>query len=804
MNDFRQDVRYALRSLLRAPVFTAVAVLTLALGIGANTAIFSLIDGVLLEPLAYANAGRLVAVFSSERGGAETRNPTSPANFLDWQRESRTLEHLTAARPWSPTLRDGDAPEQVGAIMATGSLFELLGVAPELGRTFRSPDPGGDAQRVVVIGNGLWRRRFGGDPSVIGSTLTLDGEAYEVIGVMPRGFEFPPFWATGAELWAPLAFSPDDAANRSASFLRVFGRLAPGATVEEARAEVASITARLAADFPEANEGLQSNVESLSEPVVGEVRSTLFLLLGVVALVLLIAATNVANLLLGRVAARERESAIRVALGAGRRRLARQWLTESAVLSVAGGALGVLLAAWGIDALAALSPTAVPRLAEVRIDGTVLAFTLLVSLATVFVFGAGAALRAARAEPGSALRTRAGSGAARRRVRYLLVGTQIALAVVLLVGSGLLVKSLLLLQRRDAGFAVADRVTMRVSLSGTAHAERQTDYFRDLVERVEALPGVRSAGVVNHLPISGDLWRGPLAAEGAPPAPGSEPPSASYRVATAGYFEAMGIPLLRGRAFTSADAEGSAPVVLVNRTLAERLLAGRDPVGSRIRLGGDGDPWLTVVGVVGDASQESLLEPVIPEVYFPYTQNPVGWFREGTLVVHAAAGADLAAALRREASAIDPGAAVADLLPLRQVLAEDLRRERTNSWLLGVFAAIAVALALVGLYGVISYLVGQRTHEMGVRVALGARAGDITRMVLGESLAVTGAAVGVGLVLALLLTRLLVNMLYGVAPTDPVIFAGVAVGIAAVATLASAVPARRASRVDPMTALRGD
>jgi predicted permease len=387
-------------------------------------------------------------------------------------------------------------------------------------------------------------------------------------------------------------------------------------------------------------------------------------------------------------------------------------------------------------------------------------------------------------------------------VRYLLVGTQIALAVVLLVGSGLLVKSLLLLQRRDAGFAVDDRVAMRLSLSGTAHEDRQAEYFRELVERVEALPGVSAAGVVNHLPIRGDLWRSSFSAEGDAAAAG-DPPSASYRVTTPGYFEAMGIPLLRGRAFGVADAEGSPPVVLVNRTLAERLLPGRDPVGARIRLGGDEDPWLTVIGVVGDASQESLLEPVIPEVYYPYAQNPVGWFREGTLVAHASS-AGLAAALRREANAIDPGVAVADPLLMSQVLAEDLRRERTNSWLLGVFAAIAVTLALVGLYGVISYLVGQRTHEMGVRVALGARAADITRMVLGESLAVTGAAVAVGLGLALLLTRLLVHMLYGVTATDPVIFAGVAVGIAAVATLAAAIPARRAARVDPMTALRGE
>jgi putative ABC transport system permease protein len=807
MDTLLQDLRYAARQLLRSPGFAAVAVLTLALGIGANTAIFSVVRGVLLRPLEYRDAGWLVALFSEERDGTEARNPTSPANFLDWSEQSKSFQEMTAAQPWSPTLTGRDAPVQISALKATPSLFALLGVQPLLGRTFPPGEAVSGPEHVVVLGYGLWTRQFGADRGIVGRQIVLDGESYTVAGVMPPSFEFPPFWATGAEMWVPLTFTPEAAADRSASYLRVFARLRPGVTLAQAKAEMDAVGARLRQTYPEANQGIGINVEALREPVVSGARPALLALLGAVGLLLLISCANVANLLAGRAAARERETAVRAALGAGRGRLVRQWLTESILLALTGGTGGFVLALWAVNALIALSPRGFPRLQEIRPDAGVLGFTILLSLLTGVVLGLIPALQTVKPNLMGPLRGRS-RDTGLRQLRRVLAGFEIALALVLMVGATLLTRSLLLTLHVDPGFRAEDLLTLKVSLAGSAHAdpEQQIQFFRALTARVEALPGVRSAGVVNHLPISGDLWRTELGVEGTP-VPEDESPTTSYRVVSPKFFTTMGTPLLRGRWLEERDTKDAVPVVLVNQTLARRIWPGEDAVGKRIRLGGprSRDPWLTVVGVVGDVKQQNLVDPVIPEVYFPYGQNPVSWFREATLVVHHAPGATgLDAVIRREVAAIDRGVPVSSALSMRQVLSEHLRRQRLLSVLFGTFALTALLLCVVGVYGVVSYFVGQRTHEIGIRLALGAPAAGIVRLILGENAALAGTAVGVGIGVALLLTRFLGSLLFGVSPTDVWTFAGAALLLIAVALLASYLPARRATQVDPMVALRSE
>jgi putative ABC transport system permease protein len=807
MDTLLQDLRQGVRQLLRAPGIFAVAVLTLALGIGASTAIFSVVRGVLLRPLEYRDPGRLVAIFSAERGGAETRNPSSPANFLDWSAQSRTVDQMTAAQPWSPTLTGSDAPVQLSALKATPSLFSLLGVQPMLGRTFPPGEVVGGPDHVVVLGYSLWERQFGADRGIVGRSIVLNGEGYTVIGVMPREFQFPPFWATGAEMWVPLTFTPDAAGVRGANFLRVFGRLRPGATLEQARGEMEAIAGRLRAEYPRQNEGLGINVESLREPVVSGARPALLALLGAVGLLLLISCANVANLMAGRAAARQRETSVRSALGAGRRRLIRQWVTESILLSLVGGAAGSLLAVWAIDSLIAISPKGFPRLDEIRPDATVLAYALILALAIGVILGLIPALQSSRPDLMGPLRGRS-RDTGLRKLRRALAGFEIALALVLLVGATLLTRSLLRTLHVDPGFQTEGRLTMKLSLAGSSHSgsEQQRRFFPELVERVEALPGVESAGVVNHLPISGDLWRSELAVEGRPARPG-ESIATSYRVVTPRLFETLGTALLKGRGLEESDSKDAVPVALVNQTLADRTWPGEDPLGKRIRIGGSdsNDPWVTVVGVVRDIKQSSLVDPVIPEIYFPYGQNPVDWFQEATLVVHHAPGASrLAAAIRDEVAAIDRSVPVSSPLTLDQVLAEHLRRQRLTSALFGAFALTALTLCLVGVYGVVSYFVGQRTHEIGIRLALGSSRTEIIRLILGENVALAGMAVGCGVVVGLVITRFMGSLLFGISPSDPVTFGGASVLLLLVALLASYLPARRATRVDPMVALRAE
>jgi predicted permease len=788
LDELAGDLRYALRTMRRGPGFTLACVLALALGIGANTAIFSVVDAVLLRPLPYADSGRLVTILS--RGHL----PVAPRTYLDWQEQSRSFAAMGAAEAFGPNLAGIERPEQVTAMRLTPEVLPMLGVAPLLGRV----PVAGDGPGVVVLSHGLWTRRFGADPGAIGREVRLDGTSHTVVGVMPPGFQFAPFWVTGAELWAPLDFG-EDAASRKRSSLRVFGRLAGGVSLEDARAEMAGIGARLDAEFPGTSRDVQ--VVPLHEKVVGGVRPALLVLLGAVGLVLLIACANVAHLLLARAAARQRELAIRAALGAGRGRLARQLLTESLLLALLGGAAGLGLAALAVDAVVALRPGDLPRVAGIGIDGRVLGVTLAVSLLAGLAFGVLPALTSLR--PGA----RPGRG---HGLRGALVGSQVALSLVLAVGAGLMIRSVVKLGAIEPGWDPRGVVSMVVSVAGAERGApgKRAELFRALVEDVRAVPGVTAASAINHLPLGGDVWMFPIAIEGRPRAAPGEQPHAVYRVVLPGYFATMRQPLLAGRDVAPGDTLDAAPVVVVNRRLAE-LHFGGDALGARLAVGEDG--LATIVGVVADARQDDWTTPARAEVYLPYLQtraaleDPSSHRAYLTLVARASTdSASLAATVRARVAALDPGVTVSHVATMEEVVAREHARPRFLLAVLGAFAGASLLLSAIGIYGVVSHAVARRRHEIGIRVALGATRGRVMRMVLREGLTPVIAGVLAGVAGALALARLLAGLLYGVGATDPVTFVAVAALLAAVAAAACLVPARRAARVDPMTALRQD
>jgi putative ABC transport system permease protein len=802
-----RDLRYGLRTLARTPGLSAAMVLVLALGIAASTAVFSVVNAVLLRPLPYEAADRLVVMLHRDR------NPVAPANYLDWRRAATRFERMGAAELWSPNLTGDDHPERVRALRVTADILPLLGVAPAVGRPLLERDFRAGTDKSLVLGHELWQSRYAGDPGVVGRAITLDGEAYTVVGVMPAGFSFPPFWATGSQLWAPLLLE-DRATNREGSSLRVFGRLAEGVTLEEARAEVAAITARLEAEFPGTNNGV--TVRPLIDVVVGDVRPALLVLLGAVGFVLLVTCANVAHMLLARAAARQKEIALRAALGASRGRLLRQLLTESLVLALAAGGAGLLLARGGIRALVALGPPGLPRLETVVLDGRVLAFALAVSLATGFAFGLVPALQATRRDLGDSLREgERGSteGGGRGGLRSVLVASEMALALVLLVGAGLMIRSFVALQAVDPGFDRRNVLSMIVSVAGTASAEpaRRAAFFEGVVRDASALPGVTGASAINHLPLAGDIWGWPFRVEEGPePKPG-ESPTATYRVVLPGYFRTMGIPVRRGRDVQDGDRAGAPGVVVVNESLAARHWPGEDPIGKRLALSdGEAAPtWLTVVGVVKDTVRGRWGAPPEDELFLPYPQvrryveNPSSHYAYLTLVVRTTGDpASLAPALRRAVWARERNAPISDVRVLEEVVEGATARPRFYVVLLGSFAAVALFLAAVGVYAVISFSVARRTNEIGIRMALGAEPGDVVRLVVGQGLLVGLVGALAGVLGALALTRLMSTMLYGVGSHDPATFACVLVLLATVALLASYIPARRATRIDPLRALR--
>ncbi len=806
MDTLRQDVVYALRRLVQAPGFAAVAIMTLALGIGANSAIFSITHAVLLKALPFEKPERLVRL--SQTWEHRSVGVYSPQNFLDTEAQARSFESLAAVDGGSMTLTDRGAPALIQSAGVSATFFHLLGIRPVLGRAFETGENDPGRSRIVVLGHALWRTRFAADPSVVGQTIHLDREDYLVVGVAPAGFAFP----EKTEAWTPVPY--DDlfrTKSRGAWYLTVIGRLKPGVTLAAANEEVGAIAERLAKAYPDADKGVGGAVASLHEAMVGDTRPALLVLLGAVALVLLIACVNVANLLLARVSSREPEIALRQALGAGRPRLVRQLMTESLLLAGLGGGAGLLLARFSLEFLIGLQPAGVPRLADVGVDRVVVAFAAALSLLTAVLFGAFPALHATGRAAVQALREggRGLSSGRGARLRGGLVVGQMALAMMLLAGAGLLIRSFARLHEVNPGFRPENALTFRLSLPESAYATegRRAAFFQELLPRLRALPGVRSAAAVVKLPISGSNLSISFEVKGRPPLPPADQPSMEMRVATAGYFETMGIPMRRGRAFDRGDTADSPQVVVLSETAVRRYFPSEDPMGKWITLGwgrsaGLPPPGGEVVGVVGDVKDRGLAQENPPEVYLPHAQLPLDTM--SVVLRTAVPPLSLAPVVEKAVHEMDPELPVARLSTLEDIVSRSVSEARFYMVLLGAFAAMALALAALGIFGVMSYAVVQRSREIGIRIALGADPRGVRRMVLGQALRLTVSGVTVGLVASLALSRTLAGLLFDLSPTDPATMACVAVVLSGVATLASYLPARTATRVDPLTALRSE
>ena len=807
METLLQNLRYTIRRLWKSPGFTTVAVITLALGIGANTAIFSVVNAILLRPLPYKDDSRLVVILN------QGRNPVAPANFIDWRSQSQAFSHVEAAEYWTPNLTAADNPEKLWALRVTTDIFPMLGVQPLLGRTFLPEEQETGKEHEVVLSYPLWQSHFGGNPKIIGRAVALSGENYTVVGVMPREFKFAPFWATKAELWAPLALGTR-LTDRSGSSLRVFARLKSGVTLDQAQAEMATITSRLEREFPGTNQDIQ--ILSLREKVVGNIRSALLVLLGAVGFVLLIACVNVSHMQLARAAARREEIALRSALGAGRWDMFRQFLTESLTLALLGGVAGLLLAIWGVRVLIALSPDAVPRVETVGVDGRVLMFAIGISLLTGLAFGMAQAWKANSVNLSETLKEGergSSEGLHRNRLRGSLVASEFALAVVLLAGAGLMVRTFLALQHVDPGFDPHGVLSLVVGVAGTEEgiAGHTGNFYQQVLRKVGAVPGIESVSGINHLPLAGDEWGFPFHVQGRPPERPGEEPVAAYRVVFPGYFRTMQIPILRGRDVTDADNVHAPGVVVINDYLARRYWPGQDPIGKAITFDSPAKnpSWLTVVGVAKNTARSSWISPPDAEVFLPYLQNrsyldaPSPPFAYLTLVVRASGEpAAFAPKIRGAIHSVDKNIPLSEIKTMDQVVAEATGESRFYLIVLGAFATTALVLAGVGIYGVMNYSVSRRTREIGIRVALGAQGRDVLKLVVFEGMVAALAGVTVGLAGALALSRLMAGLLYGTRPTDPATLAAVVLVLSGVAVAASYIPARRAAKVDPIVALR--
>jgi putative ABC transport system permease protein len=801
MSTLLQDLRYGLRMLAKNPGFTVVAVLTLALGIGANTAIFSLVNGVFLRPLAYRDPGRLVFVAATNRVRGVKVGVTSYPDFADWRAQNHVFSGLAAYRPQYYDLSGVAQPERIRGVRVSEDLLPLLDEKPVLGRAFLPEEYQSGKNHVVLVSDGLWRRLFSSDPGLVGRTLKLNDEIYNVIGVMPPRFAFPP--NEHASLYTPLVAD----ANRDHGWLWAVGRLKPRISLREAQVEMDTISARLEQQYSSSNKGHGVNLLPLQEMVVGSLRPAFLVFVCAVGLVLLIACANCANLMLGRTTARARELAVRAALGAGRRRLMRQLLTESALLSLLGGALGLVLAFWGVDALVALMrrDLPIPRLENIRIDNWVLGFSFLVSLLTGIFFGLAPALAGSRVELNESLKegSRSVTGSLRPvQLRSLLVVSEVALALVLLVGAGLMIRSFLLLSSVETGVDTRNVLALDFSLYESRYAQPhvRTDFLQQVAERVRNLPGVKSASWATSLPLSGDSDEDSFSIVGQSEPGSGKPRNASFNVVGPGYFKTLLIPLIRGRDFTDRDTQAAPGVALINQAMVRRFWPDEDPLGKQITM--DGKSFFSIVGVVGNVRQLGQASETSPEVYLSYLQDPVAWPYRTLIVRSAGDPLKLVGLVEQEVWSVNKDQPVSNIRTMEQVLADSVSQPRTFTLLMGVFAALALALASVGIYGVVSYSVSQRTHEVGVRLALGAERVDVLRLVVGQGMALTGIGLGIGLGGALALTRFLSSFLYGVRPTDPITFAVVALTLAGVALLATYIPARRAMKVDPMVALR--
>ncbi len=796
------QVRLALRSLRRAPAFTLAAVATLALGIGANTAIFSVVSGVLLDPLGYPEPDRLVVVWG--RHVTIGRETASLPDFLDWRTGARAFESLAAMTHTRFNLTGAGEPEVVWGGIATASLLDVFGTVPSIGRGFRAEEERGAAPRVAMLGEGYWRRRFGASRDVVGRPVLLSGVPHTVVGIVPAALRLE----RPVDVWTPLV--TDSTRPRRADFLTVFGRLRRGVTPERAQHEMTTIARRLERQYPETNEGWSAEVVGLREQVVGEVRPALLVFMGAVGLVLLIACANVANLMLARVAARGREMTVRAALGASRARLAGELLLESAVLGLLGGGLGLLLAVWGIESVRSLAPGTIPRVEEIGLDLRVIGFSVALSLLSGLAFGLVPAWRLSGGDLKDGL-TEGGRGVAGgvglHRARSALVLAEVALAFVLLSGAALLLRSFDRLMRVDPGFSADHVLTARVTLPRTRYADESSRLgFADrLLAEAAAQPGVRSVAIVSDAPLGDSPPYLSFDIQGGAAPSGASVQDAAVFTASPGYFETLRIPLVEGRFYDATDRAGGDPVVVINRTMARRFWSGRDALGARITLDDPADPdarWLTVVGIAGDIRHERLADQVYPQIYLPFAQAPT---RSMVLAARAErAPAELAPAIRRSLAGLDPELALADVGSLEERKAASLARPRVNAAVLGAFALSALVLAAVGIYGVVAYGVVQRTRELGIRMALGAGGSSLLRMVIRQGMTPVLAGMAVGLAGALAGGRALRSLLFGVEAGDPATLAAVTCFLVAVALAAIYLPARRAARSDPMTALRNE
>ncbi len=803
-----QDLRFGARMLRKNPGFTAVVVLTVALGVGANAAIFSLVDAVLLRPLPYPESDRLVMVWEkvSLPNYHHDENNPSPGNFSDWKNQNTVFENIVAYRNRSFNLTGEGEPMRVEGEQVSAGLFSVLKVNVALGRIFTVADDQPAGRHVVVINDGLWKSRFGSNAQILGKTILLDGESYTVVGVTPPDFHFPD---PDDQLWVPIALTPQDLANHGSHNLVVTARLKQSVSLAQAQGEMNRIAQRLTELYPDTNTGVQSNVIALREEIAGPVRPVLVALLGAVGFVLLIVCANVANLLLGRASVRHREIGIRIALGAGRTRILRQLLTESALLGLLGCAFGLLFAHWGILTLKLLSPPHIPRMDEIQINISVLVFSLAISLLAGFIFGVLPALQAARGNVNDSLKegARESAGGARLRTRNLLVILETALGVVVVIGAGLLLRSFLILERVPLGFQPQNVLTFRVIPRGERYSQLagRTAFYEQAIERIKALAGVKSAAAVSFIPLTNVRASKGFSIEGRIRPAAGQTPMAGYDAVTPGYFDALRIPLRAGRDFSWRDTPQGQRAVIINEAMARAYWPGEDPLGKRIKFGTPDDPfpWWTIAGIVGDIREFDVLTPPRPTLYLPVSQADDSNYVLRDWVVHTSGDPlAIASSIRAAMRGVDLDLPVSRLRSLEEVRNISVAAQRFNLLLFGLFAVLALVLAAVGIYGVMAYSVAQRTREIGIRVAIGAQRGEVARLVLGEGARHAGLGVLLGLAGALALTRLMTSLLYGVRPTDPLTFAGVAILLAAVALAACYIPARRAMRVDPIVALR--
>ena len=816
MTQLFQDFRYAVRLLLRTPGFTLLAALTLALGIGANAAIFSVINAVLLAPLPYQAPERLAIVYSQFPAMDFNRFWVSAPEFLELRAASKSFEALGAYTAGSANITGGEEPVRVKVARASAGLFPALGVPPELGRVYTGREDLPNMEQMVVLSHELWQRVFAGERNVLGQRIQVDGVDRTVIGVMPAGFDVA---EERVEAWVPLALDPASPGNRGGHYLYLVGKLAPGVTLEQARTDIAGLVQRWNTEMPDTHSLSPDEhplvIQPLLDDLVGSVRSKMWLLMGAVGLVLLIACANVANLLLARAEARQKEIAVRTALGAQRGRLLRQFLTESVVLSLFGGAFGLLLAFWGVRAIVATNPESLPRVREIGIDGPVLLFTLGVSLLTGVLFGLAPALHARASVMFAALKEggqRATAGARRQFLRRALVVAEVALAATLVIVGGLLIRSFWLLQQVDPGFDSKNVLTFQIALPDARYPEEPqvVAFYQRLVDRLRALPGVESAAAAWGLPPKRDILANDTEFEGVPEPPNGPVHNVDYwQFVTHDYLETLKIPVVKGRGFETSDAAGTPGVVLVNETTAKLFWPNQDPLGRRLRAvapPGVTPPWLQVVGVVKDVKQAGLEAETGTEVYFLQPQMPetLGGASDDMYLLVRTAGdpMSLVDEVRREVRALDPSLPLADVRSLDRVVFESVAQPRFITFMALLFAAVALALAAVGTYGVLAYSVEQRTQEIGVRMALGAQARQVLGMVLAQGAGLVAVGLVLGVAMALALQRILSGMLFGVAATDPTIFASVVVLLSAVSLLACWLPARRATRISPLVALR--